>query len=87
MIFRILHEGGSKSELRSIVRYNSKNKKGLNNENNPRLIGVESNCGFCSDVQDEADYNQLVENFIMTVETNSNLFKEQKSKLSFMSIH
>lgn len=78
MIFRILHEGGSKSELRSIVRYNSKNKKGLNNENNPRLIGVESNCGFCSDVQDEADYNQLVENFIMTVETNSNLSKNKK---------
>ncbi|EGQ9075290.1 hypothetical protein GCS59_26030, partial [Vibrio parahaemolyticus] len=78
MIFRILHEGGSKSDLRSIVRYNSKNKKGLNNENNPRLIGVESNCGFCLDVQDEADYNQLVENFIMTVETNSNLSKNKK---------
>ncbi|MCE3220475.1 hypothetical protein G5C64_16760 [Vibrio diabolicus] len=78
MIFRILHEGGSKSELRSIVRYNSKNKKGLNNENNPRLIGVESNCGFCSDVQDEDDYKQLVENFIMTVETNSNLSKNKK---------
>ncbi|MDF4657173.1 hypothetical protein P3523_21105 [Vibrio parahaemolyticus] len=78
MIFRILHEGGSKSDLRNIVRYNSKNKKGLNNENNPRLIGVESNCGFCSDVQDEDDYKQLVENFIMTVETNSNLSKNKK---------
>ncbi|MDF5284944.1 relaxase/mobilization nuclease domain-containing protein [Vibrio vulnificus] len=78
MIFRILHEGGSKSDLRSIVRYNSKSKKGLNNENNPRLIGVESNCGFCSDVKDEADYKQLVENFIMTVETNSNLSKNKK---------
>ncbi|HCG5126639.1 TPA: hypothetical protein NJZ01_004520 [Vibrio parahaemolyticus] len=83
MIFKILHEGESKTDLRKAVRYNSKNKQGLNSEQNPRLIGVESNCGFCSNIQDEDDYNQLVENFIMTVETNSNLSTNKRQKFLY----
>lgn len=83
MIFKILHEGESKTDLRKTVRYNSKNKIGLNNEQNPRLIGVESNCGFCSNIQDEDDYNQLVENFIMTVEANSNLSTNKRQKFLY----
>ena len=79
-IFKILHEGGNKTELRKAVRYNSKNKKDFNNENNPRLIGVESNCGFCLNVQDENEYNQLVENFIMSVEANASLSKNRKKQ-------
>ena len=52
-VFRVLHEGKTLRGLHGTVRYNSVDKKGLNSPENPRLIGVESNCGFCLNVNDK----------------------------------
>ena len=69
-IFTLAHEGKNLRQLRNIVRYNSKNKKGFNSDINPRLIAVHSNCGYCLNIDDENEYKQLVENFILTADAN-----------------
>ncbi|MGR6779792.1 hypothetical protein ACU5B6_09195 [Moritella viscosa] len=79
-IFTLAHEGKNLRQLRNIVRYNSKNKKGFNSDTNPRLIGVHSNCGYCLNIDDENEYNQLVDNFILTVDSNSQLSTNSRQK-------
>jgi len=69
-IFSLKHEGKNLRQLKHAVRYNSKDKAGFNSAVNPRLIGVQSNCGYCLNVHDENEYNQLVDNFLLTVEAN-----------------
>jgi hypothetical protein len=78
--FKILHEGVSLKGLKSVIRYNSKDKKGLNSPTNPRLISVISNCGFCSDVNDKSNYKQLVDNFTLSVEANQQLATNSRQK-------
>ncbi|MGR6778515.1 hypothetical protein ACU5B6_13100 [Moritella viscosa] len=79
-IFTLAHEGKNLRQLRNIVRYNSKNKKGFNSDINPRLIGVHSNCGYCLNIDDENEYKQLVENFILTADANSKLSSNSRQK-------
>lgn len=79
-IFSLKHEATTIKQLKKVVKYNSNNKAGLNNSNNPRLISVSSNCGYCSNVNDENDYNQLVDNFILSIDANSQLSKNSRQK-------
>lgn len=79
-IFSLKHEAVTIKQLKKVVKYNSNNKAGLNNSNNPRLISVSSNCGYCSNINDENDYNQLVDNFILSVDANSQLSKNSRQK-------
>lgn len=79
-IFTLAHEGKNLQQLRNIVRYNSKNKKGFNSDINPRLIGVHSNCGYCINIDDENEYKQLVENFILTADANAQLSTNSRQK-------
>jgi hypothetical protein len=79
-VFLLAHEGKSLRQLKNVVRYNSINKKGLNSDLNPRLIGVQSNCGYCLNVDDKNEYNQLVSNFMLTVEANSQLSTNSRQK-------
>jgi hypothetical protein len=84
-VFRVLHEGKTLRGLHGTVRYNSVDKKGLNSPENPRLIGVESNCGFCLDVNDRDEYKRLKDSFVMSVEANSKLSKN--SRQSYLYEH
>ena len=84
-VFRVLHEGKTLRGLHGTVRYNSVDKKGLNSPENPRLIGVESNCGFCLNVNDKDEYKRLKDSFIMSVEANSKLSKN--SRQSYLYEH
>tara|TARA_R110000764_G_scaffold47746_2_gene106351 strand:- start:2624 stop:4522 length:1899 start_codon:yes stop_codon:yes gene_type:complete len=79
-IFSQKHEGQSISDLRKIIDYNSNNKIGLNNDNNQRLIDVYSNIGYCSNVNDRADYKHLTDDFLMMVDSNKNLSKNSRQK-------
>ncbi len=79
-IFKLAHEGKNLRQLRNIVRYNSKNKKGFNSDTNPRLIGVHSNFGYCLNIDDENEYKQLVENFILTADANAQLSSNSRQK-------
>lgn len=79
-IFSLKHEATTIKQLKKVVKYNSNDKAGLNNTNNPRLISVSSNCGYCSNINDENDYNQLVDNFILSVDANSQLSKNSRQK-------
>lgn len=79
-IFSLKHEATTIRQLKKVVKYNSNNKAGLNNSNNPRLISVSSNCGYCSNINDENDYNQLVDNFILSIDANSQLSKNSRQK-------
>ena len=79
-IFSLKHEATTINQLKKVVKYNSNDKAGLNNTNNPRLISVSSNCGYCSNVNDENEYNQLVDNFILSVDANSQLSKNSRQK-------
>jgi len=79
-IFSLKHEATTIRQLKKVVKYNSNNKAGLNNSNNPRLISVSSNCGYCSNINDENEYNQLVDNFILSVDANSQLSKNSRQK-------
>ncbi|GAA0241287.1 hypothetical protein [Marinomonas primoryensis] len=79
-IFSLKHEATTIKQLKKVIKYNSNDKVGLNNTNNPRLISVSSNCGYCSNVNDENEYNQLVENFILSVDANSQLSKNSRQK-------
>lgn len=79
-IFSLKHEATTIRQLKKVVKYNSNNKLGLNNSNNPRLISVSSNCGYCSNINDQNDYNQLVDNFILSVDANSQLSKNSRQK-------
>jgi len=79
-IFTLAHEGKNLRQLRNIVRYNSKNKKGFNSEKNPRLIAVHSNCGYCLNIDDENEYKQLVDNFILTADANAQLSTNSRQK-------
>ncbi|PYF84431.1 hypothetical protein DFP75_101456 [Marinomonas alcarazii] len=79
-IFSLKHEATTIKQLKKVVKYNSNNKLGLNNSNNPRLISVSSNCGYCSNINDQNDYNQLVDNFILSVDANSQLSKNSRQK-------
>lgn len=79
-IFSLKHEATTIKQLKKVVKYNSNNKAGLNNSNNPRLISVSSNCGYCSNINDENDYSQLVDNFILSVDANSQLSKNSRQK-------
>tara|TARA_R110001606_G_scaffold177880_1_gene324485 strand:- start:808 stop:2787 length:1980 start_codon:yes stop_codon:yes gene_type:complete len=79
-IFSLKHEATTINQLKKVVKYNSNNKAGLNNSNNPRLISVSSNCGYCSNINDQNDYNQLVDNFILSVDANSQLSKNSRQK-------
>ncbi|MFW7526240.1 relaxase/mobilization nuclease domain-containing protein [Vibrio ostreicida] len=84
-VFRVLHEGKTLRGLHGTVRYNSVDKKGLNSPENPRLIGVESNCGFCLNVNDRDEYKRLKDSFVMSVEANSKLSKN--SRQSYLYEH
>ena len=79
-IFSLKHEATTIKQLKKIVEYNSNDKAGLNNYNNPRLISVSSNCGYCSDVNNKNEYNQLTDNFISLVDANSQLSKNSRQK-------
>lgn len=79
-IFSLKHEATTIKQLKKVVKYNSNDKAGLNNSNNPRLISVSSNCGYCSDINDQNDYKQLVDNFILSVDANSQLSKNSRQK-------
>lgn len=79
-IFSLKHEATTIKQLKKVVKYNSNNKAGLNNSNNPRLISVSSNCGYCSNINDQNDYDQLVNNFILSVDANSQLSKNSRQK-------
>jgi hypothetical protein len=79
-IFSLKHEATTIKQLKKVIKYNSNDKAGLNNTNNPRLISVSSNCGYCSNVNDENEYNQLVDNFILSVDANSQLSKNSRQK-------
>lgn len=79
-IFSLKHEATTINQLKKVVKYNSNNKVGLNNSNNPRLISVFSNCGYCSNINDNNEYNQLVDNFILSIDANSQLSKNSRQK-------
>lgn len=79
-IFKPLHCGESIKALKGVVRYNSLEKKGFNSDTNPRLIGVHSNIGHCENVNDKIEYNQLMNDFVLEVESNSLLKKNSRQK-------
>ena len=79
-IFKLAHEGKNLRQLKNIVRYNSKNKKGFNSETNPRLIAVHSNCGYCLNIDNGNEYKQLLDNFILTADANAQLSTNSRQK-------
>lgn len=79
-VFKSLHFGESIRALRGVIRYNSVEKKGFNNDINPRLISVISNVGFCDDVNNEESYKRLTENLILDIEANSLLSTNKRQK-------
>lgn len=79
-IFKPLHSGETIKALKGVVRYNSLEKKGFNSDTNPRLIGVHSNIGHCDNVNDKIEYNELMNNFVLEVESNSLLKKNSRQK-------
>ena len=79
-IFRLLHNGQTLKDLRNVIRYNSKDKKGLNTADNPRLIDVISNVDYCSDVNNKNEYKNFIENFINSVDSNFSYRKNQRQK-------
>ncbi|MBB1363022.1 hypothetical protein H5125_12795 [Shewanella sp. SR44-4] len=78
--FKILHEGTTLKGLKGTIKYNSKDKIGINSKKNPRLISVISNCGFCKNVNDSNDYMQLVDNFTLSVQSNAQLATNSRQK-------
>jgi len=79
-IFRLLHNGQTLKDLRNVIRYNSNSKKGLNTADNPRLIDVISNVDYCSDVNNNNEYKNFIENFINSVDSNFSYRKNQRQK-------
>ncbi len=79
-VFISLHNGKTLKNLRNIIRYNTVDKKGLNNKNNPRLIDVHSNIGDCDNVLDTAEYQSLMNDFVLTIEANSKLSTNKRQK-------
>jgi len=79
-VFRNLHNGMSLRDIRNVIRYNSNDKKGLNNAENPRLIDVISNIGYCLNVSDKHEYKQLTDNFINIIDSNFQYRKNQRQK-------
>ena len=63
-VFRSLHNGKTLRNLRYIIKYNSVDKKGINNENNQRLIDVYSNIGDCENVLNISEYQDLMDDFV-----------------------
>lgn len=79
-VFRSLHNGKTLRNLRNIIRYNTNDKKGLNNKKNPRLIDVYSNIGDCESVLDTAEYQALMDDFVLSIEANSKLSTNKRQK-------
>ncbi len=79
-VFRAIHYGKTLRNLRNIIRYNTVNKKGINNDNNPRLISVYSNIGDCESVLDTLKYQELMDDFVLSIESNKNLSTNKKQK-------
>lgn len=72
MIISIKHSGKDVRALKSIIRYNTNDKKPLNSSENPRLIGVQSNMGFC-DHTDKAEYDEFMLQFVDEVKETQRL--------------
>jgi hypothetical protein len=79
-VFISLHNGKTLRNLRNIIRYNTNDKKGLNNKDNPRLIDVHSNIGDCESVLDTVEYQNLMDDFVLSIEANSKLSTNQRQK-------
>ena len=75
-----LHNGKTLRNLRDIIRYNTNDKKGLNNKDNPRLIDVHSNIGDCESVLDTVEYQNLMDDFVLSIEANSMLKTNKRQK-------
>jgi hypothetical protein len=72
MIISIKHSGKDVRALKSIIRYNTNDKKPLNSSENPRLIGVQSSMGFC-DHTDKAEYDEFMQQFVDEVKETQRL--------------
>jgi len=79
-VFISLHNGKTLRNLRNIIRYNTNDKKGINNKDNPRLIGVHSNVGDCESVLDTEQYQNLMDDFALNIEANSMLKTNKRQK-------
>ncbi|REG84400.1 hypothetical protein [Marinomonas pollencensis] len=79
-IYSLKHEGQTLKQLKKVIAYNTNDKDGLNSLNNPRLISVTSNIGYCENTNNKDDYNDLIDNFIMTVDSNSKLSKNNRQR-------
>jgi hypothetical protein len=79
-VFKSIHNGKTLRNLRNIIRYNTVDKNGLNNKNNPRLIDVYSNIGDCENVLDTFEYQALMDDFVLTIEANSKLSTNKRQK-------
>ena len=76
-IYKLLHEGKDLKGLKNTIKYNSLNKK---NQNGDRLIGVVSNVGQCSNINNKMDYELLTSSFCLEVEGNKALSKNSRQK-------
>ncbi|TMM45428.1 relaxase/mobilization nuclease domain-containing protein [Colwellia ponticola] len=79
-VFISLHNGKTLRNLRNIIRYNTNDKKGINNKDNPRLIDVHSNVGGCESVLDTVEYQNLMDDFVLSIEANSKLSTNKRQK-------
>jgi hypothetical protein len=79
-VFISLHNGKTLRNLRNIIRYNTNDKKGLNNKDNPRLIDVHSNIGDCESVINTVEYQNLMDDFVLSIEANSKLSTNKLQK-------
>lgn len=79
-VFRSIHNGKTLRNLRNIIRYCSVDKNGLNHKDNQRLIDVHSNIGDCDNVLDTLEYQALTDDFVLSIEANSNLSTNKRQK-------
>ncbi|MCF2857930.1 relaxase/mobilization nuclease domain-containing protein [Pseudoalteromonas sp. SMS1] len=68
-IAKLLHEGETVKQLKSIIRYNTVAKEYLNSPENPRLLQALSNLGVI-DISDLVAYQGFMDGFIEEVKLN-----------------
>ena len=70
-IAKLLHEGESIKQLKSVIRYNTVAKEYLNSPDNPRLLQALSNMGII-DISDPVAYKDFMREFINEITLNKN---------------